>query len=429
MTLPNETPGVEPGDVLSRLDDYTTDLGAINDLDMPEFYNVVSFANTAEETDKTDITDYTAVTNNDFLSAIFGDLDRDLRPVVVSFSGHPNKVPKSNWFGYAWDLEETELPPTQNNYFSISVFCPNEAGQYRRQKAQFRGLYAVYFDDVGTKVDADLVTLPPSWRLETSPNNFQVGYILSEPLIDGGEADRLMKAIIAKGLCDPGAGGPTARLARLPVGVNGKYDPPFQSRLTEWEPDRRYNVDELIDAYDLDTNPPRKTPTSRKREAQAEEIDDHTIYIPLGDENPIITVLKTKGLYKAQLEAGKHNITCPWVHEHTDGANGGTAYFEPDKDHPIGGFHCFHGHCAERSIRDLIKFLDVSQTSARMKPTIRMIKGEIHRIADQAEQELARHNRYYQRGGLIVTVSTDPGTKDTLPCQHFKYSDLLGSRF
>lgn len=48
-----------------------------------------------------------------------------------------------------------------------------------------------------------------------------------------------------------------------------------------------------------------------------------------------------------------------------------------------------------------------------MKPTIRVIKGEIHRIVDTAERELAMSQQYYQRGGVIVSVYTDPGTSET----------------
>ncbi len=42
-----------------------------------------------------------------------------------------------------------------------------------------------------------------------------------------------------------------------------------------------------------------------------------------------------------------------------------------------------------------------------------MIKGEIHRIIDMAERELATNQQYYQRGGVIVSVYTDPSTNET----------------
>ncbi|MBF0429181.1 MAG: hypothetical protein HQL94_09685 [Magnetococcales bacterium] len=42
-----------------------------------------------------------------------------------------------------------------------------------------------------------------------------------------------------------------------------------------------------------------------------------------------------------------------------------------------------------------------------------MVPGEIHRVVDAAERGLAQSHRHYQRGGLIVTVTTDPGTHET----------------
>lgn len=99
--------------------------------------------------------------------------------------------------------------------------------------------------------------------------------------------------------------------------------------------------------------------------------------------------------------------------EHTGATDGGTAYFEPDDNWPIGGFKCLHGHCAERRVRDLLGLLGIEINAARMKPTIRIVAGEIHRVVDAAERELAQSRRHYQRGGLIVTVVTDPGTRET----------------
>jgi len=110
---------------------------------------------------------------------------------------------------------------------------------------------------------------------------------------------------------------------------------------------------------------------------------------------------------------GNLDITCPWVMEHTGGVDGGTAYFEPDDNWPLGGFKCLHGHCTDRHIRDLLSFLGVELDAARMKPTIRIMPGEIHRIVDAGERELAHMKCFYQRGGLIVTVVTDPANRET----------------
>ncbi len=363
------------------------------------------------ETGKTD-----TVSNGEFLRTVFGEGLGDVRPVLVSFAGNPTNIPKGAWFGRAWSEEGTTdqlLPPTANNYFSLAVFRPDEAGQYRRQKARFHALYAVMLDDIGSKVAKDRLTLQPSWLLETSPGNYQAGYLLKEPLTDGNAADRLMQAIVNAGLCDPGANGPRARLARLPVAVNGKHTPPFRCQMEEWEPKRRYAVQELVDGLQLEIAPTKRPERRDTRGTGTSPVDGDPIWIPRPTENAVLAALHHRGLYKSPLGDGKHDITCPWSEEHTDGTDSGTAYFEPEDHWPLGGFKCLHGHCAERHIRDLLRVLDIEVGAARMKPTIRIMAGEIHRVVDAAERELAQSCRHYQRGSLIVTVVTDPGTLET----------------
>jgi len=366
---------------------------------------------------ETDITDETYfVGNGEFLLAVFGDELADARPVVVSFDGNPASVPAKVWFGRPWQGKpevSTSLPANANNYFSLAVFRPDEAGQFRRKKARFHALHAVMLDDVGTKVAMERLTLPPSWLLETSAGNHQAGYLLREPLKNGAAADRLMNTIVAAALCDPGANGPRARLARLPEAVNGKHTPQFKCRMVEWSPELRYSVDELVDGLQLEMAPAGRPKRHNTRPAQERPSDGDPVWIPRPEENGVLVALRHRGLHKAPLGDGKHDITCPWVQEHTGEVNGGTAYFEPDDNWPIGGFKCLHGHCADRHIRDLLRFVDIEVNAARMKPTIRVMAGEIHRVVDAAERELAHLRRHYQRGGLIVTVVTDPGTRET----------------
>ena len=366
------------------------------------------------ETDKTGETDL--VSNGEFLRAVFGDDLADVRPVVVSFAGNPTSAPGKVWFGSPW-LGSTDmtanLPGDANNYFSLAVFKPDEAGQYRRQKARFYALHTVMLDDVGSKVAKERLTLPPSWMLETSPGNHQAGYLLREPLTDGLVADKLMNAIVAANLCDPGANGPRARLARLPVAVNGKHSPPFACRMLAWSPELRYSTEELVDGLQLEMTQAARPKRQTTRTAQDRPSDGDPVWIPRPDENAVLVALRNRGLYQAPLGEGKHAITCPWVKEHTGEADGGTAYFEPDDLWPIGGFKCLHGHCAERHVRDLLRSLDIEVSAARMKPTIRVMAGEMNRVVDAAERELAQSRRHYQRGGLIVTVVTDPGTRET----------------
>ena len=168
----------------------------------------------------------------------------------------------------------------------------------------------------------------------------------------------------------------------------------------------------MLDAYQLELV--EKEKTKKQNSIRSEEtggVDNEQIWTPCPKENLVLAALKARDLYKSPLGEGKHNITCPWVNEHTGAVDGGSAYFEPNYNYSIGGFKCLHGHCNDRCINDLLRFLDVDTQSARMKPTIRVIKGEIDRIVDIAEQELAATQQYYQRGGLIVWVYTDSSTK------------------
>lgn len=366
------------------------------------------------ETDETGETDL--VDNGEFLRAVFADDLADARPLVVSFTGSPASAPAKVWFGRPWEGEpevSPRLPASANNYFSLAAFRPDEAGQFRRLKARFHALHAVMLDDVGTKVAMERLTLPPSWLLATSVGNHQAGYLLREPLVDGSVADRLMNAIVAAGLCDPGANGPRARLARVPVAMNGKHSPPFRCRMVEWTPDLRYSLDDLVDGLQLEMAPAGRPTRLSTRPAQERPSDGDPVWLPRPEENGVLAALRNRGLYKAPLGEGKHDITCPWVNEHTGTVDGGTAYFEPDDSWPLGGFKCLHGHCAERHVRDLLRFVEIGDNAARMKPTIRVMAGEIHRVVDAAERELAHSRRHYQRGGLIVTVVTDPGTRET----------------
>src|SRR5258708_18346123 len=125
-------------------------------------------------------------------------------------------------------------------------------------------------DALGTKGPLDrLGGFELSWLIETSPGNYQGGIILAEPLADGAAAVRLLNAVIDAGLCDAGATGPLSRWARLPAAINGKpkyadkSGAPFQCRLIEWRPDKRYSPHEIVDRLQFELAPaasPNKTP-------------------------------------------------------------------------------------------------------------------------------------------------------------------------
>ena len=341
------------------------------------------------------------ITNDQFIHAIFGnalDEQKDTWPLVCSIAGNPED---GKYWAQPWPCDTTDA--SQNWYVQPSVFEPNADGEYRAQRRLARKVLCVMLDDVGSKVPLERIeTCPPTWKIETSPGNYQVGYIFSAS-IDGKQADALKSALIEGGLCDRGATGGSVRWMRLPVGINGKSkygSPAFQCRLLEWCPERRYTVDEIIDRLELVL--PQTIDKSIHKPAAEDDV-----YIPRSNENEVITALKARGLYKQALGGGRHDITCPWLNEHTDQADQGSAYFEPSDLYPIGGFKCQHGHGDKYRIKALLEFLRVTVQTAKHKAIIMVSAGEIDRIVRTAEIELAATKRFYQRGGLIVCVVQD----------------------
>lgn len=268
------------------------------------------------KTDKTDKIDFINLSNEKFIYEIFGNMVEEDCPIVVTFPGTPASVNKSQWFGKPWLSTTTDLAVDHNNYVSFATFKPDAQGIYRRQKKHFSSLYAVMLDDIGGKIPAERITLKPSWKIETSPNNFQIGFILNEPITDAVLADNLMKSIIEAGLTDPGASGPCSRLGRLPVGINGKCaiddGSAWQCRLIIWQPGLRYTSQELLDGLGLVLKVTAQPSRAKNRTNNAGDPYLDNVYIPRAGENPVIASLKSLGLYKHPLGDGRHDITCPW---------------------------------------------------------------------------------------------------------------------
>lgn len=360
--------------------------------------------------------DVPVVTNADFVKAVFSKLPEGASAAVCSKSGDPTQ---GGWTAKSAGLHVEQLPAGNNNYITCSSFIPSDDGFLKARKSQFAACHFLMLDDLGSKISLERVaSFELSWLIETSPGNHQGGIILAEPISDGDVAEKLLEALIAAGLCDRGASGPLTRWARLPIAINGKEkhkDPsgvPFRCRLIQWRPDKRYLPQEIMEGLKLELPKLAANETKRDQSRRILTNIENGVLTPKAVENPVIRALKACNLYKTPLGSGKHDITCPWVHEHTDAQDTGTAYFEPDEIYPVGGFCCQHSHRDQYHIRELLGYLGVRDAEARHKPVIRIIPGDLHRVVDAAEKELANRGRHYQSGGLIVSVATDPSTND-----------------
>jgi hypothetical protein len=302
------------------------------------------------------VPDLPAVSNVAFLQAIFG--EDWTRAHVCSFAEDPGTL-EANALGHLWagghaDASLAWMNAGENQFFCISLFD----GLVRR-KALFERCHCIVVDDVGEGGSAKIDPLDvegllgtPSWKLETSPHNEQWGYLLDEPITSRLLVEALLTGIIDQfGGEDPGMSGVT-RYVRLPEGSNtkAKYVGPegrtFSCHLTDWSPDITINPELLYCHFGIDPE------TLADDTAYAAPLDAHA--------DPILQALATLGLVTGEKPNGAYDITCPWIDEHTDRVDSGSLYFSPQ------GFKCHHGHCQDRTFRDLRLWLE-DQTGADMQ--------------------------------------------------------------
>lgn len=282
--------------------------------------------------------------NNEFLKAIF--INNWKTAHVTSFPDDPNNIEKRRkgicWAGHYADISLEK----GNQYFTISRFKPLN-GKPVRRKAQFIAMYVVVADDIREKLPIEQVKkLPtPSYKLLTSQNSEQWGWILSTPCVDRSQAENLLDGLVSHGLApdgkDPGMRGVT-RYVRLPDGYNSKSNrlingEPFQCQLIEFYPWQTVSMEELANPFNVDL-------FAKRKDTQIDGASEIN--------HPMKYVVNIKSV----ISDGRYDITCPWISEHTDEQDDGTAIFS-NTDLSI-GFKCHHGHCQDKTGKDLIEWID-----------------------------------------------------------------------
>lgn len=197
------------------------------------------------------------LTNSEFLASIF-DLDPDESIWTCHFTAPPS--PKAPWAGRRLSPGQPAPDlPEQNAYFAVASLRAVD-GQTRRTLKHFSRLWAIVLDDA-----PETLPLQPTWIIETSrPDGrpkIQVGYRLSPPVDDIDLARRAHHALARAGHVGADANGNNpVRYVRLPIGANTKHTPAHPHRLIAWHPDRRYDLETIARAYQLDLDPPKKQP-------------------------------------------------------------------------------------------------------------------------------------------------------------------------
>lgn len=311
-------------------------------------------------------------TNDEILGVLFSGMPEEDRCLMCSVAGDPSTVER--WPGSPWRYgSRSHLNENRNNYVSVSAFGKDDRGAWRRKKDQFKGMYAIMVDDIGTKIDvARLPTeLRPTLLVETSPGNYQATFKLTEPITDIDLADSLVKRmveVLAPGGVDPGMLGVT-RVMRLPGGINGK--PKYirdgeiwRCRVARWKPDVTMSFEDLARAFSL----------VKQARAYSEPLDAVAVDRKRSFEL-VLLAAKELGITK-RAGRGWVDVLCPWFNEHTDKATTGSAIAFPAKPNGwFGGYRCHHGHCQNRNWNDLENWV-VQKTIDRGFATRGHFKGE-----------------------------------------------------
>lgn len=354
--------------------------------------------------------------NAAFLAVVLASAGEDETVAMCSKPGDPTSGP---WIALDAKNVGQTCPPTSNNYFNCSSLRRTADGHLRATTAQVSRFSVLLLDDVGTKVPLKAVAgLPPTYAIKTSPGNFQYGYVLETPLENLHEIAALQDAVADAGLCDNGAKG-AARWARLPYAINGKEKyrdddgQLYHCELSHWS-GRRFSLGEIHEGFKLGTKPHvvAKNRTRRHVSRAKPTNISHDVFRPKLDENPVITALKTRNLYKCETKPGVHEIICPWVEQHTDQVDTGTAYFEPTDTYPKGGLKCHHSHGDDFGIGTLASHLGIKLQEARNRHEIRYEAGAIDQVVKACDYVLSQVGNIFQAGGVIVILRETEGSND-----------------
>jgi hypothetical protein len=189
------------------------------------------------------------VSNAEFLRALFPKLDQGEYIWTAAFATNPQEAGDPEWKGSRTYVDNLRDTPYGNSYFSVAALKPVKRS-YKRRRENFSYMPVVVLDD------SKGCDLAPSWRLETSQDNYQTGFLLDKPITDVEVASRLTTALAEQGCVmklDKN-GNNAVRYMRLPVGRNTKHQPPFQCKLASWSPNHKVSLADLCQALEIDHN-------------------------------------------------------------------------------------------------------------------------------------------------------------------------------
>ena len=285
-------------------------------------------------------------------------------------------------------LPATYHPSWPSAYGNTGLYLYDrfERGRPSASRACIDRCVVMVLDDVGTKSEAP--PLPPTWVMQTSPGNYQWGYVFrrdARPL--AGEFEAAIKAIAAVGYTDAAACN-AVRNWRLPGSRSLKPGPAgdFPAELVEFHPDREFTLSDICEALGVT---PEEADTAAMR--RVDLVDDGTdeVWGWLVEQGLVLSRPNTEGW------AG---IVCPNAEAHSSAA------FEARYLPAARAFHCFHEHCIELDSRAFLSWVaeqggPKAEAGLRAELLVTQMRGALDRLVpneafpDRAAEVVAQVER------------------------------------
>ena len=251
---------------------------------------------------------------------------------------HNDGTPKYTWPPALFDTYQRR--PDGAWYANTGCFIVDRmADGLSASAANCERVAFMVLDDIGTK--SKVPPLEPTWKLETSPGNYQWGYTFGlDDQPTKGEFSAAIKAIADAGYTDPGAINPV-RNFRIEGSVNlkeGRNN--FAAILAEFHPEREYTLAQICQAFNVT---PGAVDTAYIR----------GVYLEDDGLDTVLEWVRERGLLldKANGE-GWYGVVCPNHAEHTTGDPGG-------RYNPLTrSYTCFHGHCSDWNSEAFLRWVE-----------------------------------------------------------------------
>lgn len=176
---------------------------------------------------------------------------------LAHFIGDPNRE-RGEWLGRAYGADdhakrEADDPGwhRQNTYFAVSSVQRDADGRLARRLGNLGRPLALVVDDP----DYSKLNGTPSWVLETSPNNYQIGVFLDIEDDEIPVFNALVRRMSKAGMMGHDTSGNNAvRYVRLPMGMNLKPrdSGPFKTVMRVWNPGQRLGLADAAMVFGVD---------------------------------------------------------------------------------------------------------------------------------------------------------------------------------